>query len=83
VQRAANTYSFKLQRSWQYQLNFYLHHEIAEWSPDIAGEAMVVTSQKNLEELKKSAQIVRVVSEQSPQAEAVVVKPLFLTRPLR
>ncbi|MDQ1410600.1 MAG: hypothetical protein QOJ41_2335 [Acidobacteriaceae bacterium] len=83
VQRAANTYSFKLQRSWQYQLNFYLHREIAEWSPDIAGEAMVVTSQKNLEELKKSAQIVRVVSEQSPQAEAVVVKPLFLTRPLR
>ena len=22
VERAANTYSFKLQRSWQYQLNF-------------------------------------------------------------
>jgi 4-amino-4-deoxy-L-arabinose transferase-like glycosyltransferase len=82
VERAANTYSFKLQRSWQYQLNFYLHREIVEWSPNVAGEAMVVTSQKNLEQLAKSAQIVSVISKLSPQAEVVVVRPLFLTRPL-
>jgi hypothetical protein len=81
VERAANTYSFKLQRSWQYQLNFYLHREILEWSPNVAGEVTVVTSEKNLQELEKSAQIVAVISEQSPQAEIVVVRPLFLTRP--
>ena len=77
VERAANTYSFKLQRSWQYQLNFYLHREIVEWSPNVAGDAIVVTGQKNLEELKRSAQIVAVISELSPQAEVVVVRPLL------
>jgi hypothetical protein len=77
LERAANTYSFKLQRSWQYQLNFYLHHEIMEWSPRVAGEATVVTSEKNLEELERSAQIVAVISKQSPEAEVVVVMPLF------
>jgi 4-amino-4-deoxy-L-arabinose transferase-like glycosyltransferase len=82
VERAANTYSFKLQRSWQYQLNFYLHREIVEWSPKVAGEAMVVTSEKNLEELERSAQIVAVISQQSPQAEVVVVRPLVLPSPL-
>jgi 4-amino-4-deoxy-L-arabinose transferase-like glycosyltransferase len=82
VERAANTYSFKLQRSWQYQLNFYLHREIVEWSPSVAGEAMVVTGEKNLAELEKSTQIIAVISEQSPQAEVVVVRPTFLTRPI-
>ena len=81
VERAANTYSFKLQRSWQYQLSFYLHREIAEWSPNVAAEATVVTSERNLEELERSAQIVAVISKQSPQAEVVVVRPL-LTNPL-
>ena len=81
VERAANTYSFKLQRSWQYQLSFYLHREIAEWSPNVAVEATVVTSERNLEELERSAQIVAVISKQSPQAEVVVVRPL-LTNPL-
>jgi hypothetical protein len=77
VERAANTYSFKLQRSWEYQLNFYLHREIVEWSPNVAGEATVVTNKKNLEELEKSARIIAVVSEQSPEAEVVVVRPRF------
>ncbi len=52
LEHAPITYSYKLQRAWQYQLNFYLHREIAEWSPEIAGEAVVVTSQKNLPELR-------------------------------
>lgn len=77
VERAANTYSFKMQRSWQYQLNFYLRREIPEWSMNVAGEATVVTSEKNLEELEKSALINTVVSERSPQAEVVVVRPRF------
>jgi len=77
LERAANTYSFKLQGSSQYQLSFYLHHEIVEWSPNVAGKAVVVTSGKNLEELERSAQIVAIISEQSPQAEAVMVRPRF------
>jgi 4-amino-4-deoxy-L-arabinose transferase-like glycosyltransferase len=77
VERAANTYFFKLERSWQYQLNFYLHREIVEWSPRVAGQAVVVTNEKNLEELKHSAQIIAVISEVTPQAEVVLVRPML------
>jgi 4-amino-4-deoxy-L-arabinose transferase-like glycosyltransferase len=77
AERAANTYFFKLQRSWQYQLNFYLHREIMEWSPNVSGEVTVATSEKNLEELERSAQIVAVICKQSPQAEVVVVRSFF------
>jgi len=59
-----------------------LHREIVEWNPSVAEDAVVVTSQKNLEELKRSAQIIAVISEQSPQAEVVMVRPLLLPRPL-
>jgi hypothetical protein len=77
AERATNTYSFKLQRSWQYQLNFYLHREIAEWSPSVAGDVTVVTKEKNLEELERSAQIVAVISKQSPEAQIVVLRSFF------
>jgi 4-amino-4-deoxy-L-arabinose transferase-like glycosyltransferase len=73
-QQAAVTYSYKLQRAWQYQLNFYLHREIPEWSPEVVGEAVVVTSQKHLAELRNSAEIVAVISDSSPQAEVVTVR---------
>ena len=74
--RAGVTYSFKLQRAWQYQLNFYLHREILEWSPDIPGEAVVVTTEKHLAELENSAEIIAVISDRSPQAEIVDIRPL-------
>ena len=77
---ATKTYAFKLQRAWQYQLNFYLHREIPEWSADVAGQVLVVTCTKHLEELKKSAEIIAVVSDLSPQAEIVSVRPLPLAR---
>jgi 4-amino-4-deoxy-L-arabinose transferase-like glycosyltransferase len=77
-QQAPVTYSYKLQRACQYQLNFYLHREITEWSPEIAGESVVVTNQKNLPELKTRAEIVSMISEISPQAEVVIVSPKTL-----
>jgi 4-amino-4-deoxy-L-arabinose transferase-like glycosyltransferase len=76
--RSATTYSFKLQRAWHYQLNFYLHREVLEWNPDVAGESVVVTTEKHLAELKNSAQIIAVISNLSPQAEIVAVRPLPL-----
>jgi hypothetical protein len=74
--RAAPTYSFKLQRGWEYQFDFYLHRELTEWSPNISGEAIVVTTDKNLGELKKSAEIIAVISDRSRQAQIVEVRPL-------
>jgi 4-amino-4-deoxy-L-arabinose transferase-like glycosyltransferase len=74
--RAARTYSFKLQRGWGYQLDFYLHREITEWSPDVSGEAIVVTTDKNLGELKKSAEIIAVIADRTRQAQIVEVRVL-------
>jgi hypothetical protein len=74
--RAARTYSFKLQREWGYQLDFYLHREITEWSPNVSGEAVVVTTGKNLGELKKSAEIIAVIADRSRQAQIVEVRAL-------
>ena len=78
LEHEAFTYSYKLQRAWQYQMNFYLHREIAEWSPEIAGEAVVVTSQKNMPELRARAEIISIISEISPQGEIVIVRPKTL-----
>lgn len=74
--RVQQTYAFKLQRGWQYQVNFYLHREIGEWNPGIAGEAIVLTPEKHLAELKREAEIVSIISDRSSQAEIVLVKPL-------
>jgi Dolichyl-phosphate-mannose-protein mannosyltransferase len=74
--RATQTYAFKLQRGWEYQFDFYLHRELTEWSPSVSGEALVVTTKTNLSELKRSAEIVAVISTLSPQAEIVKVRPL-------
>jgi 4-amino-4-deoxy-L-arabinose transferase-like glycosyltransferase len=76
--RASVTYAYKLQRGWQYQLNFYLHREIVEWSPEITGESIVVTNLKNLAELKSRAEIIIVISNQSPQAQVLLVRPRAL-----
>jgi 4-amino-4-deoxy-L-arabinose transferase-like glycosyltransferase len=74
--RAARTYSFKLQRGWEYQFDFYLHREIMEWNPNAAGEAIVVTTDENLGELKKSAEIIAVIADRSRQAQIVEVRAL-------
>jgi hypothetical protein len=74
--RAEGTYAFKLQRSSQYQLNFYLHREIPEWNPALIGNAIVVTNERHLEELRNTAEIVAVISDTSPQAEIIAVRPL-------
>ncbi len=72
----ARAYSFKLQRGWGYQLDFYLHREITEWSAGVPGEALVITTEKGLGELKNSAEIIAVISELSAHAEIVKVRPL-------
>ncbi len=72
------TYAFKLQRGTQYQLNFYLRREVPEWTPQISSEAVVVTRKQDLHELADQAQIIGIISEVSPQAEIVTVRPRAL-----
>jgi 4-amino-4-deoxy-L-arabinose transferase-like glycosyltransferase len=50
-------FTFHLNRSWQYGLNFYLEREIAEWSPDDSGAALVLTTPQGLEEIRKTGRV--------------------------
>jgi 4-amino-4-deoxy-L-arabinose transferase-like glycosyltransferase len=46
-------FTFHLQRSWQYGLNFYLGREVQEWQPTDPGPALVLTNPQGFEEIKK------------------------------
>ncbi len=48
----SHTVTFKLQRSFQYSLNFYLHKEVPEWSRNLAERNWVFTTPKEMIELR-------------------------------
>jgi hypothetical protein len=73
---AGRTYSFKMQRGWLYGLNFYLHRDITEWTPSVKGSVLVVTNQQNLADLKGRAEIIRVISDFSSEANILEVRSL-------
>ncbi|MGB2592222.1 MAG: glycosyltransferase family 39 protein [Candidatus Acidiferrum sp.] len=50
-EEAARAMVFKLRRSYKYQVDFYLHRETQEWSPDFKTHALVFTDAKHSEEL--------------------------------
>jgi hypothetical protein len=77
---AVRMYSFKLQRGWLYGLNFYLHRDVTEWSPSVKGSVIVVTSERNFVELKKSTEVIRVISDFSAEANIVEVRSLANSR---
>ncbi len=73
---ADRTYSYRMQRGWLYGLNFYLHREVPEWTPTTRGSALVVTSQRSFQELKRSAEVIQVISDFSEEANIVEVRSL-------
>jgi 4-amino-4-deoxy-L-arabinose transferase-like glycosyltransferase len=50
-------FTFHLNRSWQYGLNFYLGREIAEWSPADVSAALVLTTPQGLGEIRKTGRV--------------------------
>jgi 4-amino-4-deoxy-L-arabinose transferase-like glycosyltransferase len=80
---ADRTYSYRMQRGWLYGLNFYLHREVPEWTPTTRGSALVVTSQQNFQELKRSAEVIQVISDFSEEANIVEVRSLADSLPSR
>ena len=45
--------SLELNRSWQFDLNFYAQREIVEWDPDSPKATLVLTNQKGIEEIRR------------------------------
>ncbi|MGA8145619.1 MAG: phospholipid carrier-dependent glycosyltransferase [Candidatus Acidiferrales bacterium] len=50
-------FTFHLARSWVYGLDFYLEREIPEWSPADTGAALVLTTPRGLEEIRKLSRV--------------------------
>jgi len=44
---------FRVQRSWQYALNFYMRRELTEWDPSETQEQYVISSPNGISELRK------------------------------
>jgi len=66
-QMAAEVRTFRLQRAWQFGLNFYLRRELQEWNPaEPAG--YVLTSPTGIQELKRSRISYRVLDDTSISA---------------
>jgi len=66
-QTAAEVRTFRLQRAWQFGLNFYLRRELQEWNPaEPAG--YVLTSPTGIQELKTSRISYRVLDDTSISA---------------
>jgi 4-amino-4-deoxy-L-arabinose transferase-like glycosyltransferase len=50
-------FTFHLARSWQYGLNLYQGREIQEWQPGDAGAALVLTTPRGLDEIRKLGRV--------------------------
>jgi 4-amino-4-deoxy-L-arabinose transferase-like glycosyltransferase len=73
---ALKVHAFRMQRSWLYQLDFYLHREIPQWTPELPGVAIVVLPRKAVPELKKNAKVLDVIYDFSEGANILRVVPL-------
>ncbi len=73
---SAQVCAFQLRRAWVYQLDFYLHREVLEWTPAQPGPALIVTPRTHISELRNYAKSLRVVFDFSQEANVVEVVPL-------
>ena len=46
--------SLELNRSWQFDLNFYAQREIVDWNPDSPKQTLVLTNLKGIEEIRRA-----------------------------
>jgi len=46
--------SLELNRSWQFDLNFYAQREIVEWNPESPQATLVLTNPKGIDEIRRA-----------------------------
>jgi len=51
--RPERIFAYRLNRSWNYGLAFYLHRELPQWSPNDPQAALVLTNPVGLDEIRK------------------------------
>lgn len=50
-------FTYHLQRSWSYGIEFYLGRELSEWSPDDRESALVLTTPEGLREMRRLGRV--------------------------
>jgi hypothetical protein len=72
----AQVYEFQLHPARLYQLNFYFHREVPEWTPAQIDTVVVVTPRNRVNDLKNYARIVDVISAVYDDAYILRIAPL-------
>jgi 4-amino-4-deoxy-L-arabinose transferase-like glycosyltransferase len=70
---AENLSVYRLRRAWHYGLNFYLHRNLPEWTPQSPHPAWLYTSSAGLSELERMGTRFAVTEGSSPEALLVRV----------
>ncbi len=73
VGAAENLSVYRLRRAWHYGLNFYLHRNLPEWTPQSPHPAWLYTSSAGLSELERMGTRFAVAESNSPEALLVRV----------
>lgn len=70
---------FRVQRGWQYALNFYLGRELTDWNPSELQDQYVVSSLNGILELREKRIRYELVDDSCPEAILVRVRPSVAT----
>jgi 4-amino-4-deoxy-L-arabinose transferase-like glycosyltransferase len=73
-------FTYELRRDWNYGLTFYFHRELAEWTPADPGPALVLTTAKGLDEIKKLGRVSGDVEQERLGLVYVPVMPAPVSR---
>ncbi len=73
-------FTYQLRRDWGYGLTFYFRRDLAEWSPADPGPALVLTTAKGLDEIKKLGRVSGDVEQEQLGLVYVPVRPIPAAR---
>jgi 4-amino-4-deoxy-L-arabinose transferase-like glycosyltransferase len=76
--RPERIFTYRLNRSWNYGLAFYLGRELPEWSPKDPQAALVLTNPKGLQEIRKLG---RLGGELDESYQGILYVPVTTTVP--
>jgi len=75
-QRPDRIFTYQLNRSWTYGLAFYFRRELPEWSADDPTPALVLTTPKGLQQIRKLGRFTGDLEETQPGLVYVPIGPI-------
>jgi 4-amino-4-deoxy-L-arabinose transferase-like glycosyltransferase len=79
-QRPDRIFTYRLNRSWVFGLDFYFRRDLGQWSPDDPTPALVLTTPDGLDEIRKLGRFSGDLEETHPGLVYVPIGPLPVAR---